>query len=445
MSRLKLSEWWPIQRGEGKHFLLVTGMGFFIAVNYFLLRNLKDTLIATHPSLGVECIPFLKLWIVLPSVALLSFVYKKISLRVSQKALFRITVALLVGYLLLFSFFLQETRLTTPLPIPQIVRYWSYSLFYLCAELWSTGVMMILFWGMLNRITPSEQAARFYGPLIFIYNFAAVLSGKISLTIQKSAYFQGSWEKVCQGHLLLVAIVACAVLWFHGRINTVESPENHPEPTAKGKVSWIGGSLVITVFSYYFCHSMMEVLWQAKLHELHPTPLAFNSYLSTVAIWIGLGSSLGSLLVTTPLLQRVPWRVSALITPCLLTCCFTLFFASSNLTGAVFFGALYHCLSRILKFIAFDPSKELTFTTLPREAQIQAKPIVDGIAPQLGKSSESLVLTSSIAAFGQVATALPFLCGLLFMTKLCWCWCCVRISPLSVRTNHTEELAPTRC
>jgi AAA family ATP:ADP antiporter len=64
---------WPIENVELGRFIQMALLLFLILFNYTLLRNMKDTLVIATPISGSEVIPFLKLWLIMPSAIIFFF------------------------------------------------------------------------------------------------------------------------------------------------------------------------------------------------------------------------------------------------------------------------------------------------------------------------------------------------------------------------------------
>ena len=79
---------WPIHMHELKKVLPMFLMFFCISFNYTILRDTKDTLIVTAPGSGAEAIPFIKLWLVVPSAVVFMLIYAKLSNILNKQALF---------------------------------------------------------------------------------------------------------------------------------------------------------------------------------------------------------------------------------------------------------------------------------------------------------------------------------------------------------------------
>lgn len=64
------------------------GMFFLISFNYNALRAYKDSMVITAENSGAEAIPFIKLWAILPSAFLLTFLFTRLANRFTRKRCF---------------------------------------------------------------------------------------------------------------------------------------------------------------------------------------------------------------------------------------------------------------------------------------------------------------------------------------------------------------------
>src|SRR3990167_5740605 len=69
-----------------------------------------------------------------------------------------------------------------------IFRNWTFTLFYVMSELWSTAILTVLFWGFANEVTSVEEAKRYYGLLTFGGSFAGVFSGIAAVYFSQNIY-----------------------------------------------------------------------------------------------------------------------------------------------------------------------------------------------------------------------------------------------------------------
>ena len=141
---------------------------FCILFNYTILRDTKDVLVVTAPKSGAEIIPFLKTYVNLPGAIAFTVLYGSLSNRFSQPQVFRGVVSTFLGFFAAFAWVLYpnigslhphgladaaQKILPGSFQAPiAVIRNWTFSLFYLAAELWGSVVASLLFWGFANSV-----------------------------------------------------------------------------------------------------------------------------------------------------------------------------------------------------------------------------------------------------------------------------------------------------
>src|SRR5579872_7521738 len=191
------SFFWPIHRWELKKFLPLFFMFALIAFNYNLLRAYKDSMVVTASNSGAETIPFIKVWAILPSAILLTYIFTRLANRFSREKVFYIMMLLFLSFFFIFAFVLFPAqdylhpnaladKLQAHLPpgfkgLIALFRNWTFTLFYVMSELWSTAIFTVLFWGFTNEITSVEEAKRYYGLLTFGGSVAGMFSGCVAI------------------------------------------------------------------------------------------------------------------------------------------------------------------------------------------------------------------------------------------------------------------------
>ena len=144
---------WPVHRHELCKFVPMLLIFFFITFDYHILRCLKDTLVVTAKGSGAEVIPFIKVWVMFPTSILLTWVFIRLSNRFNRENVFYAMLGTFLLFFFLFAMFLYPRResvhchgmaeyLSTVLPAGckgfiSMIRYWSFTIFYAMAELWS--------------------------------------------------------------------------------------------------------------------------------------------------------------------------------------------------------------------------------------------------------------------------------------------------------------------
>lgn len=444
-----------------------------IYFNYTVLRNTKDAIIIT--AAGANVIPFIKVWVMLPTAVLLAYLFTKLTNHYSQERVFYIMIS---GFLLcyaLFAFFLYPNRdlfhphlladnLATWLPegctgLINMFRYWTFTGFYVISELWSSIIMSTLFWGFANEITRLDEARRFYGVLSIVGNGAAILASEAAVMLGKwvavhSTASDGGWETVIQ--VLVAAVIVSGIgtmliFWWMNRtvLSASEFEELHTTRTAyrkrtklsiKQSFAYLSNSkylmcIAVIVVSYNLVINLVDIVWKDKLSQLYPSPVDYNTYMAHLTTATCLISSVVALFMPK-IIECFGWTKTALITPVimLVTCVgffsflllqnFTstesILIASSPLAFAVFFGAAQNALSKAAKYSVFDATKEMAFIPLAHDTKLKGKAAIDGVGSRLGKSGGSLIHQGLLLTFGQLSTIAPYVAAILLGVIFLW-------------------------
>jgi AAA family ATP:ADP antiporter len=467
---------WPVHRHELQKLVPMLLIFFFLAFDYNVLRCLKDTLVVTAKDSGAEVIPFIKVWVMFPTSILLTWVFIRLSNRFSRENVFYFMLGTFLLFFLFFAIFLYPKRdsihchgladlLSTMLPVGfkgfiSMIRYWSFTIFYAMAELWSNIVLSMLCWGFANQVTRLDEAKRFYGLLGVGINASGIFAGQLSIfateTPQTMLGTSGDpWEMTLR-HLITMVVVAGAVaLLLFAYLNRVMRA--HPELTGGDSVAahktkkphlsmrenirYLLSSkymlcLVAIVVSYNVVINLVEILWKHEVRELYPNPLPYNLFMNHVTTWIGILATVASLVVSGNSLRLFGWTATAMITPAILLVTsigfFTFFFLKgspelalavvgvSPLQLVVLFGTLQNCCSRAAKYTVFDSTKEMVFIPLSREEKIKGKAAVDGICNRLGKSGGSVIYQFLLVIFSTISACAPYVAIILFSIIGVW-------------------------
>jgi ATP/ADP translocase len=156
----------PIHRKELAKFLSLSMMMFWIVFIFTMTRDTKDALIVT--TCGSEAIAFLKVYGVVPAAAAFMLGYAKMANVMSPRSLFYATLAPFVVFYLVFAFVLYPLKdYLHPLSIVvpkggmsfavNLVRHWTFSLYYIVSELWGSAGIPLLFWSCANDVVKLDQ------------------------------------------------------------------------------------------------------------------------------------------------------------------------------------------------------------------------------------------------------------------------------------------------
>lgn len=458
---------WPIYRHEVRKIVPMMLILFLICFNYTVLRNLKDAVVVTAQSSGAEVIPFIKVWVLLPSAILMALLYTRMCSRFGQEKVFYILISGFLLFFALFTFVLYPQRdslhphefadrLSALLPagfkgLIAMLRNWTFTMFYVGCELWSSIVFTVLTWGFVNQVTKITEARRFYSML----GVVASLSGSIAGVVANALSAGHTWEATLDVLVTAVIIAGCLGMlifrWMNKYVlNAPSYDEFHQtakEMRKKNKLSLresfahLSGSkylvcIAAMVVSYNLVINLVEIVWKDQLLQLYPSPLEYNTYMNSITSVMGLISASISLLMPR-LIGRFGWTRTALITPVSMMITSIGFFSfmlfrndlsepvltllgTTPLAIAVFFGAAQICLSRACKYSIFDSTKEMAFIPLPHDLKVKGKAAIDGVGSRLGKSGGSIVHQSLLMVFSTVSGSAPYVAAVLLAVISGW-------------------------
>ncbi len=465
-------------------------MFFFISFNYTILRDTKDTLIVTAPGSGAEAIPFLKVWGVLPMAIVFMLIYSKLSNKLSKPALFYSFISPFVIFFALFAFVFYPARdylhptiladqLQNVLPagfmgLIAIFRNWTYSLFYILAELWGSAVLSLMFWGFANDIMKVTEAKRFYAVLGLGANLALLVSGPAIVFVsdirKKLPADVDAWGVSL--NLLMGMVVAAGLLtmltyrWINKNVLTdsrfydpneqKKAKKEKPKMSMKESFLFLAkskyiGCLALLVIAYGISINIVEVTWKSQLKLQYPNANDYSTFMGYFSTVTGAVTVFMMLFVGGNVVRRFGWGTAAMITPVVLLLTgiafFTFVIFRDNLTGfiammgtsplmlAVLFGAAQNILSKSTKYSLFDPTKEMAYIPLDQESKVKGKAAIDVVGARLGKSGGSFLQQGLIVALGSIAAMTPYIAAILVGIIVIWI--------ISVKSLNKQFLAIT--
>jgi ATP:ADP antiporter, AAA family len=467
---------WPIYRHELKKFIPLLLIFFLVGFNYSLLRATKDALVITAPSSGAEALPFLKVWAIVPMAFLFTFIFTRVSNRLTREKVFYVMMSIFIAFFLIFMFFLypfQEAlhphtlcdQIQQMLPkglqgFVALFRNWTFTLFYIMSEMWSTIIMTVLIWGFANDVTNVSDAKRYYGLLGISINMSGIVAGSVATSMSQNAFHPSlpfgatAWDQTI--FLLTTFIILggalCMLLfrYIHKQGHGYNSPFYHTQNSGTEEVkmglrknfSYLAKSkylicIAVIVVMYNIAINLVEVVWKDQVKQLYPNPSDFNAYMGQILTWIGIIATVTSVFISGSIIRKFSWTLSALISPMILLTTgiafffffffkdssfssFASWFGTTPLVLCVFFGSLQNCLARASKYTLFDATKELAFIPLSKECKLKGKAAIDGVGSRIGKSGGSLIHQSLLMFFGTVALSTPYVAFLLLFVIAAW-------------------------
>lgn len=483
---------WPIHNYELKKVLPMFLMFFCISFNYTILRDTKDTLIVT--AAGAESIPFIKLWLVVPSAVLFMLIYAKLSNMLSKRALFyAVTAPFLIFFALFptviypFRDYLHPTdmadKLQSFLPVGfsgfiAMLRNWTFAVFYVLSELWGSVMLSLVFWGFANEITKINEAKRFYALFGVGANLALLVSGPSIVWASKlNASVAGGagdpWQtslNFLMSMVVFAGLVIMAVYWWINEYVLTDprfySPDQKASKKAKTKMS-MGESfaylarspymllLALLVISYGICINLVEVTWKSQLKLQYPTPNEYSQFMGHFSFYTGVVSVIVMLFIGGNVIRRFGWLAGALATPIMLLLTGAVFFmlvifkqqaqglvaflGTTPLMLAVMIGAIQNIVSKSTKYSMFDATKEMAYIPLDQEQKVKGKAAIDVVAARLGKSGGSFIQQGLLVLYGSIAAITPRLAMILLVIIVAWIVAAVRLNKLFLAKSALKE------
>lgn len=500
------SLFWPVHRSESKKIISMLILFFLLCICYSILRNVKDTVILTAKASGAEVIPFLKVWGMLPGAFLMTWFYTRLSRYFSREKVFYIMVSFFLSYFVLFAFVLYPHSehlhldrvgdwLAIHLPagfkgLIALVRNWTFTTFYVIAELWAVMVLTVLYWGYVNEVSGVNQAKRTYGILNIGSNVAPILGGGLAILFSQQISFGNSdanldtWGQTLKQLTSLVAVLgvfSMGVFYWINRTMKKEIKEEHAafgtsakESPKRARLSmresirYISRSpyllcLALIVLGFNISINLTDILWKEQLKTFFSDPNSMLAHMNQITMGIGIFATIGGMLFAY-MVQRWGWTFPAILTPAIMLVLAIGFFSFlffgdflssismallglSPLACTVYFGSMQNCLSKAGKYSLFDASKELAFLPLDAEARLKGKAAIDGLGSGIGKSGASLTYQAFIISLGSVALSTPYIAIILFIVLSAWIYSVVfigkqfkLISAADSKTKTTEVL-----
>ncbi len=466
---------WPITKQELPKFLTTTLLMFCILGIQNLIRATKDSIINT--MIGTETIAFLKFWGVMPAAFLIMILYiKLVNVMRAENIFYLIMISFLV-FFGIFGFYIlpnheafhlskeAANHLVASHPhfkwFILLLSNWSFSLFYIIAELWPNAVFALLFWQFVNNITSIDESKRFYPLFGLLGQTGLVISGQFlqylgvinsycSELLGCKANYHIFSIQIVLFVVLFLGIIALAAFWALNHKILDQSKTKNIEFKVKKQHMSLKESFKMVISSKYImliamlllCYGMAinlaEGPWKASASKVYQNPTEFaafvGSYLSYTGIFTILFTVIGSNIV-----RYMGWVAAAIITPLMIFVTGISFFLIANFEPiallmvtvfaisdpaliAIAMGAVQNVLSKSSKYTFFDSTKEMSYVPLEAELKSKGKAAADMVGTKLGKSTSAL-LQSVIFILLPTATYQSISVYLMaFFTIICVIW-----------------------
>ncbi len=483
---------WPIHGYELKKFLPLAFIMFCLLFNYTILRDTKDTLVVN--SAGAGAITFLKLYCVTPAAILFVLIYAKLTNVLKRETVFYAIVTPFVIFFAAFAFLYPHLNVLHPseqsivnlqAQFPylsgfiDIYAYWAYSLFYVLAEIWGSAMIALMFWQFANHVVRMKESKRFYGLFAVVGNVALILSGQV--VGFSSGYIQQFFSSKEQAwefsvYLLMGAVVGFGLLamaiyrWMHTEVLTDKrffNPDEQVTKKKKEKPSLIEsakliftspelGLIAILIMAYGITINLVEVQWKHQLGLWYAGDKGgYNWFMGQFSTVTGIVTILFGLFVGSNILRRVSWFKAAIITPLLIALGGVIFFAFifseqfvdfimknmsvTAVASASILGAVIVILSKAVKYILFDSTKEMAYIPLDNELKTKGKAAVDVIGGRAGKAGGAFTQSTLLILFATKDVVMIAPQAFIVFAVICVAWFCA-VKLLSTRVDKAMQI-----
>lgn len=487
---------WPVEKHELPKFLFLTLLMFCILGIQNLIRAMKDSVINT--MIGPETIAFLKFWGVLPASFVVTIIYIKLVSVMKGENIFYLIMSTFLVFFLLFAFVLFPNHQYLHLN-PEYANHlgslypnlkwfilllsnWSFSLFYIIAELWPNAIFALLFWQFVNKITTVDESKRFYPLFGLLGQTGLYLSGQFLMQLSNinnyvTNLFHLSENKsvvsiqIVISIVLILGLIALAAFWIiNHKILNIALTENLQFRVKKSQISlkdsfkMIAESryirlIAILLFCYGVAINMVEGPWKAEATKVYTNPTDFAVFVGNYLSYTGL-FTIFFVLVGSNIVRKLGWFSAAIITPVMVFITGMIFFMVSNFQpvaafATIFFiltdpimiaiivGAVQNVLSKSSKYSLFDSTKEMSYVPLDDELKTRGKAAADMIGTKLGKSTSAftqsmLFVIIPSATYSSISS---FLMVAFFVICIIWIWTVIELNKeyKALCENRKEE------
>ncbi len=432
-----IANFFPIQRKELPRFLVVSLLLIMVLFIYSVERQIKDTIIIGDDSMGAEAISAIKLFGTLPTAILIMVVYAKLSSVLNKTLIFHLFNTFFVSYFLLFTFVMQKhvdvlhfnlSGVKESLPwlryFIAAIEKWSYSLYYILAELWGSVMLSLMFWQTANQVFKVDEAKRLYPLFGLLAQIGQLFAGLIVQFFSKKEVFTGGWEETISYiniSIFFAAIILSAAYWVltniivsNDLINAETKNTKKKKPSLVESLKYVFSSkyiglIALLVICYGISINVVEGVWKAQAKIVHPDRQGYSEFMANLQIF-GSWANMICMLAGSYFLRLVSWRFAAMLTPIVIFLTGGAFFIFSiyqaeisylipfltvaPIVIAVTFGLVQNILAKSVKYAFFDATKEMAYIPLDENLKSKGKAAADVIGGRLGKSGGALLQQS---------------------------------------------------
>merc|ERR1719331_3720015 len=225
-----------------------------------------------------------------------------------------------------------------------MIRLWTFSLFYLMAELWGSVVLSLLFWSFANQVCSVAEAKKFYPLFGMFANVALVVSGNFVTFVaelRKKAPVQEGvdpWQMsliyLITGCLVSGGLLIASFAYMQRCVvsdPTLVDQQQTTKAKSKSKMTmgeslkYLANSPYILdmgtmVIGYGMAINLIEVTWKSRLELQYPEANDYAAFMGKYSSATGI-ATIVLMVVGQRFLAWFGWGFTAVCTPvvCLIT------------------------------------------------------------------------------------------------------------------------------
>lgn len=434
---------WQITKKDLKKFVPLVIIFFVTIFVYTISRQQKDILII--PTIGAEGAVACKI-LVLIFALLYQFLYAKLSDKISMSKWLYLGVTPIIGYFVLFAFCLfgnadvvpsvdtiaswkQTYPLLVRLKILDLASVWPSVIYYILCEIWAVTVLIVIVWQILNRYIAKEERMRFVSAIMIVAQLSSLNTGLVAGGLCKLFSEPMIIAKFINGLILLLTILMfvankylfsnVALPVFEEKIKKKEGQKTGLWATMVNNPLYVLAALLTvyygltTAWVEQFWKDKVRILAEIKSQQLNISKSAAYGQLNGGYMTFQSRLAIIFALVVSNIAHRLPWLLSAILTPFTMLIGSLFIFGSRlfpSITSAIFPGIDLIQISFWGGFVALSLFKSFKYANFDRtkEDYISSKSVDDrkkikdfeGLVGRVGKSGGALGLYLLVVSTG---------------------------------------------
>nr|MBA3602806.1 AAA family ATPase [Parachlamydiaceae bacterium] len=216
------------------------------------------------------------------------------------------------------------------------------------------------------------------------------------------------------------------------------------------------GLIAILIMAYGVTINLVEVQWKHQLGLWYAGDKGgYNWFMGQFSTLTGITTILFGLFLGSNILRRVTWFKAAIITPIIIAFGGILFFgfifseqlvnfimsnmAITAVAAASLLGAIIIVLSKAVKYILFDSTKEMAYIPLNDELKTKGKAAVDVIGGRAGKAGGAFTQSTLLILFATKDVVAIAPQAFIVFVVVCVAWF-FAVKVLSVKVDKAVKL-----